>query len=424
MTATAIKAGTMIDATGAQPVKNVVLIVENGRIQEIRRGDKPEVPSGAKLVDLSGFVVTPGLMDIHLHMAAPSASDYPNTDSAHIVRTDADMLIDTTKNARVMLEAGFTTVRDLDWLSAAGRNFCSELASLRDAIALGKVPGPRMIVGAFTHTTASHFDRNLPRNFHRDPMYVADGPWEIRKLTRLNFRNGADHIKTCISGGTGTFDCRDHIMDRNIHIDELKALVDEAHAYRRLAAAHAHTPNAVRMALEAGIDIIEHCVMTDDDAVQRLAESKKYCVPTLAFREESVIQKRRERGTPEFVIQQMLEKRDISNETFKRYFKAGVKIAMGTDTHVDPPFGENAREIEIYASLGMTNMQALQTATRNAADALQMLDQLGTLEKGKLCDLIAINGNPLDDIGIFRKPGAIQVVMKEGEIAIDRRLKN
>lgn len=420
-TITAIKASLMIDAKGGPAVRDPLLIVRDRKIAEIRAGREMEIPSGARLVDLTGLTIMPGMMDLHLHMAAPNAQDYENTDSAHLVRSDADMILDSAKNARLMIEAGFTTVRDLDWISPRGRNFCAELAALRDSIAAGKIPGPRMLVGGFTHVTASHFDRNIPRNFERDAMFLANGPWAMRGLTRLNVRNGADIIKTCISGGTGTFDCTDDILDRNIHIDELKALVDEAHAWRRVVAAHAHSPNAVRMALEAGVDTIEHCVLTDDDAVERLAKSKKYVIPTLAFREQSVIEKRRERGTPEFVIQQMLEKRDVSNETFQRYFKAGVRIAMGTDTHVDPPFGENARELEIYVALGMSQMQAIQTATKNAADAIGLSDQLGTLEVGKLCDLIAVRGNPLEDISALRKSQAIQLVMKEGRIEIDRR---
>jgi len=243
----------------------------------------------------------------------------------------------------------------------------------------------------------------------------------MRRLTRLNFRNGADLIKTCISGGLGTFDCSENSLDRNIHIDELKAMVDEAHAFRRPVAAHCHTPDSVRMAIEAGVDTVEHCVLTDDDAVSRLATSGKYVIPTLAIREGSVIERKRARGIPDFVIQMFIEKREVCFETFRRYFKAGVRFAMGTDTHVDPPFGENAREIQIYVELGMTPQRAIQTATRNAADALGLLEQLGTVEKGKEADILAIAGNPLDDIGILRNTDAMRLVLKRGRILVDRR---
>ena len=417
----AIKGGLLIKGTDDPSIQNPIVIVSNGSIEDVGSAPALKIPAGAETLDLGQAVLMPGMMDLHLHMAAPNAQDYDNTDLAHVIRSPAEMLLDAAKNARLLLEAGFTTVRDLDWISGDGRNFCADLSSLREAIASGKLPGPRMVVAGFTHITGSHFDRIIPRNVERQTAYFGDGPWAMRRLARMNFRNGADLLKTCISGGTGTFDCTEHVDDRNIHIDELKAIVDEAHAFRRTVAAHCHTPDSVRMALLADVDTIEHCVFTDDDAIDKLASSGKYVVPTLAFREESVIEQRRARGTPDFVIEQMLEKRDISYETFQRYLKAGIRIAMGTDTHVDPPFGENAREIEIYARLGMTPLQAIQTATRNAADALGLSGTLGTVEKGKIADLIAIDGNPLEDVSLLRDRSRIQIVMKSGKIVIDRR---
>ena len=415
----ALKGRLLIDGTEKEPIKNPLVVVENGRIAEVRGDGRP--PSGARLVDVADCVLMPGMMDLHLHTASPNAQDYPNTDLAHVIRSPAQTVLDAANNCRRLIEAGFTTIRDLGWLIPEGRNFTTDLAALRDSIAAGKLPGPRVVVGGMTHITGGHFDNVMPPNVERIPAYVADGPWEMRRLVRLNLRNGADLIKTCISGGTGTFVSTEHVMDRNLHIDELRAIVDETHAFRRLVAAHCHTPDSVRMALDAGVDTIEHCVLTDEDAIARLAASGKYVVPTLAFRETSIIESRRARGIPEFVIQMMLEKRDISNETFRRYHKAGVRFAMGTDTHVDPPFGENAREIEIYVELGLTPLQAIQTATRNAADALGLLDQLGTVEQGKRADILAIAGNPLEDVSLLRSLDRIKLVIKEGRIAVDRR---
>jgi imidazolonepropionase-like amidohydrolase len=197
-------------------------------------------------------------------------------------------------------------------------------------------------------------------------------------------------------------------------------MVEEAHAFGRKAAAHCHTIPAIKMALKANVDTIEHCVFSDDETADAIAKSGKYMVPTLAFREPSVIEDRRKRGAAPFVIERMHNYLKSAHESFRRFHKAGVKFAMGTDTHVDPPFGENADELRIYVGLGLTPMEAIQTATRNAADALGRLDDLGTLEPKKLADMILVEGNPLDDIRILNNKEKIKYVIKDGSVEIDR----
>lgn len=415
-----LKGRWLIDGNSDKAILNPVIVIKDRRIAEVGEETRVTVPSDAEIIEAEGCSFMPAMMDTHVHMAAPNAQDYTSTNLARVIRSPAEILLDAANHARLLLEAGFTTVRDHDSIIAEGRNFCSEMASLRDAIAAGKLPGPRLIVGAFTHITGSHFDRTIPRNIQRDPTCLGDGPWGIRRLVRLNLRNGADFIKTCVAGGTGNWAPED-IHDRNITIDELKALVDEAHGWQKPVAAHCHTPESVRMALEAGVDTIEHCVLTDDDAVERLAASGKYVVPTLAFRDTSVIEARRARGVDEFVLRQMRESHEFARQTFQRYHEAGVKIAMGTDTHIDPPFGANALELEIYVNYGLSEIEAIQTATRDAADMLGLGNELGTIEKGKLADLIAVEGNPIEDISLLRQRQKIKVVVKEGNVAIDRR---
>ncbi|MCE2493500.1 MAG: amidohydrolase family protein [Alphaproteobacteria bacterium] len=202
--------------------------------------------------------------------------------------------------------------------------------------------------------------------------------------------------------------------------EELEAVVDEAHAFQKPVAAHCHTPLSVKMALDAGVDTVEHCTYVDDEAVSRLADSGLYNVPTLALREESVIEERRRRGVEEFVLVQAQEIADNCFSSFERYREAGVKFAMGTDTCWHPTFGSNARELAIYVSLGLTEMEAIQTTTRNAADALGMLDGLGTIETGKIADVIAVDGNPLEDISRLQEKERVKLVVKEGEVAVNR----
>jgi imidazolonepropionase-like amidohydrolase len=410
--------GLLIDGNGGDPVADPVIRIADGRIAAVESGGKAS--GDGPVVDCGDAVLMPGLMDLHVHLSCANEGDYENTELANLVRTPADMLLDAAKNARVLLEAGFTTLRDMDWVTPTGMTFVQEMGALRDAIDDGKMPGPRLHAGGFVLTTGSHHDRMRPRVVPRDTSRLGDGPWEIRRLARLTLRDGADFLKSCVSGGQCTFDRNDDLNDRNITQEELNALVDEAHAFQKPAAAHCHTALSVRMALEAGVDTVEHCTYADDDSIERLAASGKYNIPTLALREESVIEERRRRGTPEYVLDQAREIAGNCFATFERYREAGVKFAMGTDTCWHPLFGSNARELAIYTSLGLSPMEAIQTATRNAGDALGMLDDLGTVEAGKFADIIAVDGNPLDDITILQDAARIKLVVKDGQVAKSR----
>jgi imidazolonepropionase-like amidohydrolase len=281
-----------------------------------------------------------------------------------------------------------------------------------------------MVVGGFTHTTNSHFDKIVPRNTKRVPDVVADGPWGLRRLARLNLRAGADLIKTCVSGGNSTFDPYEDYFDIHLCQEELQAICDEAHNYRRLVSAHCHTPQSVRMALAAGVDTIEHCVFTDDEVPGLLAASGKYCIPTLLVREKRIIEARRARGIPEVLLQKREAMSQQCFDTFRRYHRAGVKFAMGTDTCVDPAFGESAREMGIYVDLGMTPRDAIATATINAAECIGLGTSLGSLEAGKIADVIAVEGNPLEDIWVLAERDKIKMIMKDGMIVADRRGSN
>jgi len=393
-------------------------LIEDGRIKSAGHADGNSVPNDATLIDAGKCVLMPGLMDLHVHLGSANVSFCQDTDLEQITRTPPEMLCYAVRHARILLEAGFTTIRDLDYVTPQGHVHAS-MAALRDSIANGVLEGPRMIVGGMVHVTGSHFDF-LPLSIQRPPDFTADGPAEFRKLTRKTLRNGVDFLKTCISGGTGTY-IKEDFRSRNITAEELAVLCDEAHAFGKLVAAHCHTPESIIMAIDGGVDTIEHCVFVNDEVIERVLKAKKYVVPTLAFRQQRVIDSRRARGIPEFVLQRMEQYKVLCSESFQRYHKAGVRFAMGTDTHVDPPFGQNAYELEIYVDLGLSPMEAIQTATMNAADAIGRSKDLGTLEPGKYADLLAIEGNPLDDITILQRKERIRLVIKEGAVAVDRR---
>jgi imidazolonepropionase-like amidohydrolase len=294
-----------------------------------------------------------------------------------------------------------------------------EACAIRDAIEMGIVEGPRMLIAAFTTITGSHLDLIQPRAAERLGFQNADGPWELRKLARTNLLHGADVIKTCASGGGGTDKEEPDI--RNMTQVELDAIVDEAHAFHKIAAVHCFTPQAQRMALAAGADTIEHMVFSDDETIGMIKEAGVWMTPTLAHRTDHAIEIRKEIGTSKFVTDKMKKLQPSCFDTFQKMYKAGINIAMGTDMGFDPEMGTNASELAIYVDLGMKPMHALQTATRNAAKALKLERDLGTLEAGKLADVVAVNGNPLADIKCLQEKKNIQLVMKEGKVYADRR---
>jgi imidazolonepropionase-like amidohydrolase len=294
-----------------------------------------------------------------------------------------------------------------------------ELVALRDAVEAGIFAGPRLVVGGYATMTGSHLDLIVPRGCRREPDATADGPWELRKLVRQQLRVGVDFIKTCASGGGGTDKEAPDV--RNMTQEELDAVVDEAHALDKHCACHCFTPTAQKMAIRAGADTIDHCVFTDEEAIDMLVSEKKFIVPTLLHRSDRAIEVRKRVGTSEFTLNKMKMLQPTTRETFQRFLKAGVKIAMGTDTQIDAEMGANAQELEIYVDYGMTPMEAIQTATKNAAEAIWLGKETGTLEPGKSADIIAVKGDPLSDIRILQEKEKILIVMKEGKVFVDRR---
>lgn len=416
---TVLKAARLIDGNGGEPLQHPVLVIEGEKITAVGSEGEVIVPQGAEVIDLGDYTLMPGLMDIHIHCSAHNPVSYKNYRIAQLETTPPLQMLTTLLHQQIMMEMGFTTLRDNPWPNAYGSHNSTELVALRDAIQAGMFAGPRLVVGGYATMTGSHLDLITARGCRREPMATADGPWELRKLARIQLRIGVDFIKTCASGGGGTDKEAPDV--RNMTQEELDAVVDEAHALDKHCACHCFTPTAQKMAIRAGADTIDHCVFTDEEAIEMLVSEKKFIVPTLLHRSDRALELRRKVGTSEFTIQKMKKLQPHTKETFQRFIKAGVRIAMGTDMALDPEMGANAQELEIYVDYGMTPMEAIQTATKNTAEAIRLGKKTGTLEPGKLADILAIDGNPLKDIRILQDKGKIKLVMRDGKIFVDRR---
>jgi len=414
----AVSCGMLIDGRGGKPVKDAVVLIHGNRITRVGEQGKLKPPQGAEVIDCSRYTVMPGMMDLHIHTAMYNCMTFHNHRVAQFETMPHLQQMYALFHAQNCFDMGFTTLRDLGMNGPYGL-LVNEMCAVRDAINAGIVEGPRMLIAGFTTMTGSHLELIQPRAMHRWGFNTADGPWELRKLARKNMLAGCDVIKTCASGGGGTDKEEPDI--RNMTQEELDAVVDEAHALHKHAAVHCFTTSAQRMALRAGADTIEHMVFHDDETIELIRKAGVPVTPTLAHRTDHAIQLRREHGTADFVLRKMKYLQPFCFETFRKMYKAGVKIAMGTDMGFEPDMGSNAAELEIYVKLGMKPMDAILTATRNAAQALKQEKDLGTIEAGKLADVIAVDGDPLKNIHCLQDKKNIKIVMKEGRIYADRR---
>jgi imidazolonepropionase-like amidohydrolase len=414
-----LKGKRLIDGKGGEVRQDACVVVEGSRIKAMGTIKEIRIPKGAEVIAMPDCTLMPGLLDIHLHTSAYNILTFQNPRAAHFETTPQLQMMYTLLHAQMCFEQGFTTLRNHPWVTAYGTHNTAELVALRDAINIGIVAGPRLLVGGHAIITNSHLDLLHPGIALRQAGLTADGPWELRKLVRSQLRIGCDYIKTCASGGGGTEKEEPDI--RNMTQEELDAIVDEAHAFHKRCACHCFTPTAQRMAVTAGVDTIEHCVFTDDEAIAMMKAENKIVVPTLAHRSDRAIEARRKAGSSEFVLNKMKKIQPYTKETFQKFHQAGIKMALGTDTQIDPEMGTSAYELEIYVDYGMTPMEAIQTATRNAAEAIGLERETGTLEIGKCADILAVEGNPLQDIRILQDKRRIQIVMKEGKIFVLRK---
>lgn len=409
-----MKSGLLFDGTGTHPIEDSAVLIKGSKIEEAGSSRDVEVPKDARVIDASGMTVLPGLMDLHVHIFQMIGTENP---LERFLIPPSLSLLYAARHARDLLEAGFTTARDLvyPFPDYSGR----DMVSMRKAIERGLVKGCRLFVAGVVTSTASHLDVIRPASL-REMCVTADGVDEVRKQTRACLAEEVDWIKTTTTGGMAGY-MLNQPGYRNYTVEELKAIVDEAHAMGVRVASHSEGIVGCRNAVEVGIDTIEHASELDDDIIDEILRKDLYITPTMApshYRTEVL-------GMPSVYLPKKLSGRpfdEVHLESQRKAYEAGVKMAMGTDCgYVFPP-GKNAYELELYVRLiGMSPEEALLTATRNAAEALGRLDDLGTIEEGKIADLVVVDGNPLKDIKALQNPSNIKVVLKDGRIEVDRR---
>jgi imidazolonepropionase-like amidohydrolase len=395
---TLIRAGHLLDVKTGKLADAQTIVVVGDTIQSIAPTASVAEQPGDTVVDLGRMTVLPGLIDVHTHLTM-------NTDFdpyRELTSTDAKEAINGVANARTTLLAGFTSVRNV---GAGGYTD----VDLRDAINAGQVPGPHMQVsGPALGITGGHCDNNLlPFSYHSVGDGVADGIAAVQQKVRQNIKYGADLIKICATGGV--LSKGDDPQASQYTLEEMKAIVADAHRLGRKVAAHAHGAQGILWASEAGVDSIEHGSYINDEAIAEMKKNGTYLVPTL-YLEDWMLEKG---SLPAFYHQKMVDVSAVAKSNIKRAVQAGVKIALGTDAAVYP-HGLNAHEVDVYVNqIGMTPLAALQTATINAADLMGWSAKTGTLEPGKWADIIAVEKNPLDDVRVLQD---VKFVMKAGVV--------
>lgn len=398
----AVRAGTLIDGRGGQPVRNAVIVIRGDRIESVGTA----VPAGARVIDLSRSTVLPGFIDLHVHLAMRpiGEGDWVNSGTRESIADDA---LFGARNARQTLEAGFTTVRDV-----GSRGFTA--VALRNAVNGGVVAGPRIVAGGYSiGISGGHCDDNgYAAGVLREPgplEGIANGPEAIREAIRLQVKYGADVIKICATGGVlsqGTT-----VGTRQLDDEELATVVRVARFHDRRVAAHAHGTEGIIAASRAGVTTIEHGSFMTEEAARVLVENRTWFVPTLmaGFMVGSDSGAAR---LPPWAAVKGRAAWAASQRGVRIAQQAGVRIALGTDAGVFP-HGTNGREFELLVTYaGMTPMQAIVAGTGSAADALGRED-VGVIEAGRFADLVAVNGDPLANIALLRTP---VMVIKGGEV--------
>ena len=395
----AIRAGRLIDGLGGAPITDAVILVEGDRITAVGRG--LAIPAGARLIDLGRSTVLPGFIDAHTHVT----SQPENYLDDMFRKSPIDVAVMAHAFARRTLDAGFTTIRDV------GAGEFIDVA-LRNAINRGNVAGPRMQVATLTvGSTGGHGDISGFSPYLKFGQFagIADGVDEIRKLVRFEVKNGADLIKMLASAGVLSEE--ESVGAPQFTQEEMNAVVEEAGMWGRKVAAHAHGAEAIKRALRAGVASVEHASLIDDEGIRLAREKGAYLVMDI-YNDDYIMSEYKRLGYPQKILDKEASVGRLQRESFRRAVRAGVKLAYGTDAGVYP-HGWNGRQFAKMVQFGMTPMQAIQSATLNAADLLGWSDRVGSVQRGRFADLVAVDGDPLADIAQLER---VQFVMKGGVV--------
>ena len=398
-----VLAGKLLDVRAGRLLTDQVIVIRGERIERVVPASEAALPHGANVIDLSGATVLPGLIDAHDHLTGDHRFHGYRALSISVPRETLYGVL----GARKTLAAGFTTVRNV---GASGH---ADVA-LRDAINDGEILDPRMLVsGPALGITGGHCDNNLlPPEYNHRAQGVADGPWAARAKVREIIKYGADLIKFCATGGV--LSKGDDVGVLQYTLEEMQAIVAEAHKLGRKVAAHAHGAEGIKTAILAGVDSIEHASLIDDQGIRLARERGTFLVMDI-YNDTFIL----EHGAAVGILPESLEKErqigQAQRDNFRRAHQAGARIAFGTDGAVYP-HGDNAKQFAYMVEYGMTPLEAIRAATIHAAELLGWADRVGALEPGKFADLIAVEGDPLADVALLEKVG---FVMKVGKVARD-----
>src|ERR1700736_4255084 len=402
---TLVRAGKLLDVDAGRVLSNQIIVIRNGKVESV--GENLAIPADATVIDLSKMTVLPGLIDCHTHLA-DGAHEGNSDPTFQLRRTASQVVLESIPNARVTLEHGFTTVRDVGVYRALND------VALRDAINRGYVIGPRMFVagayipisGGAGAMTGFAPDITLPWDLRYGE---ANSPWEVRQKVRQLAHDGVDHIKVLSTGAVLTHGSNPNSTE--FTPEELEAAGDEAKHFGLRVEAHAHAAEGIKNAIRAGVASVEHATLIDDEGIALARQHGTYLDMDI-YDEEYIQDAGKASKTPADFLEHDRDLGEIQRHNFTKAVRAGVKMSFGTDAGVCP-HGINARQFAFMVKYGMTPLQAIQSATVNAADLIGHSELFGSIRAGKSADIIAVAGDPLTDIRVLEN---VAFVMKEGTI--------